>query len=233
MNKGLKGSIVQINELSDSLKKEMYELFITYFVVSEKVFMEDMSKKDEVLLLCDEKTGAIKGFSTIKLIHLTVEHVRIKAIFSGDTIIDTLYRSETELIKHVGRFVYERIEEEVKFYWFLITMGFRTYRFLPLFFHEYYPRYDKHTPVFEQKVMNALAVKEFGNCYNKEMGVIIPTSENYLKETYATIPSRRLANPHIEYFLKRNPGFAKGEELVCIAEISKQNFKPIFYRITK
>ncbi len=233
MDKELEGRIVEVNKLPDSLKKQMYALFTTYFEVKEKVFMDDMSKKEKVLLLSDERTGEIKGFSTIKMIGLTVDNTKVKVIFSGDTLVDTFYRMETELIKHYGRFVYERIEEGVKFYWFLISMGFRTYRFLPLFFYEYYPRYNKETPIFEQKVMDVLGTAEFGNCYNKEKGIIIPTEENFLKRTYASIPSKRLANPHIQFFLKRNPGYAKGEELVCIAEITKQNFKSIFYRITK
>jgi hypothetical protein len=233
MKKGLQGIIVPVNELSGAMKKQMYELFITYFVVSERLFMDDLEKKDSVLLLRDEETDAVKGFSTMKMLRMKVATSSIKALFSGDTIIDTLYRSETELIKHIGRFVYGRIEDKVKFYWFLISMGFRTYRFLPIFFHDYYPRFDKDTPSFEQKVMDALAIHEFGECYQRERGIIVPERKNYLKETYASIPARRLSNPHIEFFFRKNPGFAQGEELVCLAEISKDNFKPVFYRITK
>jgi hypothetical protein len=52
-----------------------------------------------------------------------------------------------------------------------------------------------------------------------------------LKPELAVIPERRRANPHVRFFLQKNPGFAAGHELVCLAEISPQNLKRFAARI--
>ena len=233
IGKKLTGKIIDINELSKDYKRQMYSLFTRYFVVKEETFFNDLTEKEKVILLFADGTKKIKGFSTLKMIKTTVENTKIKAVFSGDTIVDSFYRNEKELMKHFGKFIYNNMEKGIKFYWFLISMGFRTYRFLPLIFKDYYPRFDKKTPVFEKKVIDVLAYEKFGEAYDKEKGVIIPRNKNFLKGKHASIPLNRLTNPHIKYFLKSNPGYTKGDELACITEIKKENFKPIFYRITE
>jgi hypothetical protein len=37
------------------------------------------------------------------------------------------------------------------------------------------------------------------------------------------LPSGRLADPHIAFFLERNPGWKEGDELVCLTEIAEEN----------
>ncbi|MBN1695103.1 hypothetical protein JW879_06870 [candidate division WOR-3 bacterium] len=231
-DKKITGRIIDIKELSGDYKKQMYSLFTRYFVVEEKTFFSDLNEKEKIILLFANGTKKIKGFSTLKTMRVTVDGTKIKAVFSGDTIVDSSYRNELDLMKHFGRYIYNNMEKGVKFYWFLISMGFRTYRFLPLIFEDYYPRYDRETPVFEKKIIDVLAYEKFGKAYNKEKGVIIPRNKNFLKVKHATIPLNRLTNPHIKYFLRSNPGYTKGDELACITEIKKENFKPIFYRIT-
>ena len=43
-----------------------------------------------------------------------------------------------------------------EFYWFLISKGYKTYRFLPLFFREFYPRHDAPTPAWAKEILDAL-----------------------------------------------------------------------------
>jgi len=41
-----------------------------------------------------------------------------------------------------------------RYVWLLITSGFRSYRFLPLFWREFYPRYDSVTPQQVQQLID-------------------------------------------------------------------------------
>jgi hypothetical protein len=152
----------------------------------------------------------------------------LRAVFSGDTIIARSHWGEQELGRAWGHFVAElRAEEsEVPLYWFLISKGYRTYLFLPLFFHQFFPRYDQVTPAREQKILDALARTRYGNFYVRESGLIVfPESHGNLSRDLAEIPAHRLRSPHVRFFLSRNPRFAEGQELACVAEISAANMR--------
>jgi hypothetical protein len=37
------------------------------------------------------------------------------------------------------------------------------------------------------------------------------------------VPAGRAADPHVRFFLERNPGFVRGDELVCLTRIADDN----------
>ena len=47
------------------------------------------------------------------------------------------------------------------------------------------------------------------------------------------MPEGRQDDPHVHYFLERNPGYAEGDELVCLAEVSLANTHGIGHRWLK
>ena len=56
-------------------------------------------------------------------------------------------------------------------YWFLISKGYKTYRFLPVFFHEFYPRWDVPTPSWARAMLDAVARALFPEDYDGEKGI--------------------------------------------------------------
>ena len=111
----------------------------------EDDFARDLDGKDWVILLkCD---GKVCGFSTQKLFEdfKCGQYVRVpgtmNVLFSGDTIVDEGMRNQSGLaggFGHLMRCLNERYEPN-SLYWFLISKGARTYRFLPTFFKRYVP----------------------------------------------------------------------------------------------
>ena len=47
-----------------------------------------------------------------------------------------------------------------------------------------------------------------------------------LRGDLAGIPPGRRKSPHVDYFARRNPGHADGDELVCLTELSDDNLTP-------
>ncbi len=45
------------------------------------------------------------------------------------------------------------------------------------------------------------------------------------------IPPSRLADPHVGFFARRNPGHERGDELVCLVELSRDNLTPAGKRV--
>ncbi len=42
----------------------------------------------------------------------------------------------------------------------------------------------------------------------------------------ADVTEQRLGDPHVEFFVRANPGHADGDELVCLTELTPTNLTP-------
>lgn len=233
----LRGRVVEVQYLSDAQKERMFELLAFYFEnIAWLNFTRDLAEKNWVILLEDHETGQIQGFSTIMLLESVIEGKKVKAIFSGDTIIDRNYWGELELARVWLNFVYNLAKEfrSTKFYWYLISKGYKTYRFLPVYFYDFYPCYDRVTPAFEKNVLDTFGQLKFPAHYDTETGIIsFNNPSDYLKPGVADITPGRLQDPHVRYFTEKNPGYRSGDELACITEISVANLKRPGHKLLK
>jgi hypothetical protein len=150
----------------------------------------------------------------------------IAALFSGDTIIDKEFWGSPVLFRAFGKLLYRLMDENTgkKTYWFLITKGFRTYLLLPLFFKTYYPRYDAETPPYEKGLIEHLAGEKYDGFFDRKRGIINADSY-YLTRELAEIPEGKRKNRNVKFFLERNPGYVRGDELACVCEISHSSFR--------
>jgi len=231
---GIQSEIVPVAEIAPESIQAMYDIFARHYdCVSSQQFMRDLSEKDCVLILRNA-AGAICGFSTQKVFCVSVDGRPVRAVFSGDTIVDRAYWGEQELALCWARFVSAIYAEDpsIPLFWFLISKGYRTYLYLPLFFETFFPNCEVPTPAFEQQVLDTLARAKFRHNYHAETGLIeFPCSQGQLKPQLAEIPARRLGDAHVQFFLKRNPMHAYGHELACLARISPSNMKRFGGRI--
>ena len=117
-------------------------------------------------------------------------------------------------------------QSDRRLFWFLISKGYRTYLYLPVFFHAFYPRVGAPTPRFERELIDRLGALKYPRDFNPRTGVIeFAESHGHLKPELAHVPAHRREHPHVRFFLQRNPGYVRGHELVCVAEISPANLK--------
>jgi hypothetical protein len=117
-------------------------------------------------------------------------------------------------------------------YWFLISQGYKTYRLLPLFFHEFYPRHDTPTPGPLKDILDVFAAVGYSNDYDAVTGVIRATPQQYcLRPGVAKVTVERLRDAHVSFFYASNPGHSRGDELCCLAPLTRANFRPAAYRV--
>jgi hypothetical protein len=215
-------------------RRTLYELLERHYEhVSWPQFEADLAEKDAVIVLRDAK-GLPCGFSTQKVMHVTVDGLRVRAIFSGDTIIDPGHWGEQELGRAWCRYVGQvrAADPETPLYWFLISKGYRTYLYLPVFFKSYCPACAWPTPAAEQRILSALARAKFSDDYDARTGLVVfPESRGNLKPELAVVPPHRLKNQHVHFFLSSNPSYSEGTELACLAEISPANMRSYPARI--
>ena len=220
----LKGNIREIKYITKKQKNRMFNIFKRYYAnVKYKTFIRDLEEKQWVLLLLDGNKS-IQGFSTLMLLKTSLDNEPVYAIFSGDTIIEKSYWGKHNFYEVWSEFAINLANKYRNLYWFLVSKGYKTYRIMPRFFKEFYPRYDKETPKDIKKIMDKLAYLKFPKNYNGK-SIIHFEDTDRLSKRYAVIPQKELKNPHIQFFLNSNPNYTKGDNLVCLARINKDNLK--------
>lgn len=219
----MKGQFVKRSALSDAIKEEMYRLFCSQFEnVSMQQFVADLDEKNWVLLL-HNKTGDLIAFSSMHVYETCIDNRNVTLVYSGDTTVDSSTWSDSALSYNVmGAFSWlQRHYNTEHLYWFLLVSGYRTYRLLPVFSQFFYPRFDEPTPDNVRSLMDAMAGERFGKNYDPTTGIVHLDAPAILKDGYKDIPLNRLTDPNIAYFVERNPGHLRGDELLCFAELSE------------
>ncbi len=231
----LEASICARKDLPPDTREAMLELHGRYFSdVRRTRFMQDLEDKDWVILL-HAATGVLAGFSTQQLLMLPMEGRTVRFLYSGDTIVDRAHWNTPFLAGCFGHLMLRLIETygPDDLFWFLISKGFRTYRFLPVFFHRYWPAPERETPGDMTELLHAVSTHQFDRAYDRQAGVIRPRQGDRLAPDLAGIPPARLRDPHVAFFLERNPGYARGDELACIAPIRSDNLNAYAQRVIR
>jgi hypothetical protein len=229
----LTSSLVAVKDLSEHDRDQMFSLMVTYYVnVDRHVFEADLRDKQWVILLIEGARNEIRGFSTQVL--LDGESGNERVLFSGDTIVDRNYWAKNELARAWGRFALSLIDSHptCDLYWFLIAKGYKTYRFLPLFFHEFYPCVDIMKSARLKQLATQVALNRFPTRFSEQSGIIVADHHACcLRSGVADISPQRLRDPHVRFFVEQNPGHAHGDELCCLAPLTRENFTSAARRV--
>ncbi len=203
-----------------------YQLLCQGFMgVNWDDFMRDFQEKDAVMILRKEHSeGEIVGWSTLMVLTIAFPGKEVKGIFSGDTAVLPQYRNSTGLGVELSRYFMQVYDDFPRHnvYYILISKGWRTYKILPFFFKEFSPRYDKLTSANEKTVMDAFGKIKYPYHYHPDTGIITFSPQKMRPESVDALPTK--TDAHTQFFLHRNPGYLDGNELVCIARISPDNF---------
>lgn len=203
----------------------MHELMCAHYeAVPWERFDRDLSSKDELLMLHDT-TGNLCGFTTIAW-NPSGHCAEGDLLFSGDTIIDRRCWGTQELVKAFCRRAGQwQAQSGRRLFWLLISKGYRTFLYLPLFARRFYP-HPEHKEAGWRKIAADAAANLFGPAWQPESGVIrFPQSHGHLRQEIAGADDKAQRNPMVKFFLERNPHFQLGDELVCLTEMSEQNLK--------
>ena len=206
---------------------EMRGLLSRHFEgVDETQFARDLSGKSHVLRVW--KGEDLVGFSTLLAYRTEIGDESFNVLYSGDTIMSpacwnspVLARGWIAMVKGVQASL-----PAGRCLWLLLSAGFRTYRFLPVFWRDFWPRWDAEMPEEVRALRDAIALERFGDCHDPEAGVVRFAMPHRLTNALAAVPDGRDDDPHVAYFFRKNPGWREGDELVCLTEIDDENLTP-------
>lgn len=221
----IQSEIVRREELTPAQVGEMFGLLADYFA-------RDLAEKNRVILLW--RARQLVGFSTLLACTTSFEGETINVIYSGGTIVAPNAWGTTAL----PRAWVSAVEElraglpNVRCFWLLLTSGFRTYRFLPVFWREFFPRFNRATPPALQRLLEQLARERFSEQFDATSGIVRFRQPQQLRNGLSQVAAGRRDNPHVAFFLARNPGHANGDELVCLTELCPENLTSAGRRMT-
>lgn len=214
-------------KISPEQQATMFALLDGYFAgVTPAQFAADLGEKSHVILL--QKDTRLVGFSTLQIYETTNRTEPVTIVYSGDTIVAPEAWGSPVLSRGWIATVNElrRDHPRGRYYWLLLTSGFRTYRFLPVFWREFFPRFNQPTRAETQCLIDHLAREKFGPAYDAARGIVRFARPQRLRPALAALPPGKAADPHVAFFLARNPGHLDGDELVCLTELTEANLTP-------
>ncbi len=230
----LHSELIPVTRLADSDREAMFGLMVRhYYAIRREQFERDLAAKQWVLLLNDER-GVSKGFSTLQVYERQHRGEACRILYSGDTVIDRAHWGEQELafnwIRLAGHLW--AAKQDRRLYWFLISKGHRTFRYLPTFARTFLPHWSNLPTEFESSLLERLAEERFGEHFQRERGIVrFASSQGHLQPDLALISEREQQLDCVRFFLERNPGYADGDELCCLCALQPDNLKPLSRRL--
>lgn len=222
------GRLVAREDLTAAEREALFSLLSAHFLgVTRERFDADLAEKDWVLIL--EEDGQPRGFSTLRIYETSgPDGEPLTVVYSGDTLMARGASATAALPKSwiaAVRALRER-HSQGRLLWLLLTSGFRTYRFLPVFWRDFWPRPEEATPPEVQALLDHLARERFGPLYDATAGIVRFPEPQVLREGLDEVPEGRLTDPHVAFFLDKNPRWIRGDELVCLTELAEGNLTP-------
>ena len=218
--------VMRIDQLNGTDRQAAFALLQGCFDgVTRETFEHDLANKTLAVLLRSEG-GELHGFSTLAMYPAcgpSEEPVTIAC--SGDTIVAPgAWGSSTLPRTWINAALdWHATHGRGRLYWLLLTSGFRTYRFLPVFFERFYPHHAYPIPSRVAGWMHRLAGQRWGTAYDRASGIVRFAQPQRLRPPLAGVPKAKAEDTHIRHFLTLNPGHARGDELLCLCELSRDN----------
>jgi hypothetical protein len=231
----LQGSIVEVDRLQARERDAMFQLLDGMFAnVRRDAFDADLAAKQWVLRVHDPSTCDLVGFSTQVLFGPDQIGEAARVLYSGDTVVAREYWGDVALANVWGRLALDLIDRyrDEPLYWLLTSKGFRTYRYLPMFFHEWYPRRECTTPPYELQLIRKLGAYLSPHNFDPQSQVIIASAgKDFVRPGFSEPIGRAASDENVRYFLDRNPHYDRGDELCCLAPLTRENFTRAAYRV--
>ncbi|HVT57025.1 MAG TPA: hypothetical protein VHR45_01380 [Thermoanaerobaculia bacterium] len=234
----MRGRLVAREALGADVRRRMEQLLAAHFEgVTHASFNRDLDEKNWVVLL--EEGGRLSGFTTLLTYESSVAGEPLAVVYSGDTIMERGAHGSAALPQawiaavralhegglggNIGGAGAAPSRPQRRLFWLLLTSGFRTYRFLPVFWRDFQPCPGTPPPPAARSLLDALARERLGSCYLPELGIARLAAPQLLARDLREVPAGKLADPYVALFLASNPGWESGDELVCLTEIAAHN----------
>lgn len=232
----LRGRIVPVTTLDEKTRRNAFDLFRTAYESADwHRFQKDLADKQRIIVMRDAQTRELKGFSTVHIGEVETDRGKGTVVFSGDTVIAKACWGQKELQKQFSLLVLRlQLANPLRpLFWFLISKGYKTYLMMMSTCPHSIPRHDRQDDPRLRRLLDALASARFGNRYDAAHGLVRSNGHERVRAGLAPVDGSLLENPHVRFFVERNPDHALGDELACLAQVRIQDSASTALRVAR
>jgi hypothetical protein len=209
---------------------ELHDFGSRYF---EGAFVENIRTKRDLVRLRGGD-GLLVGIGTADVFELTHTRRTVTVIYAGNTAFADATRGQG-LVHRIGFRYFMQAKRRHPFrpvYAAFTTFSWRSYLSLTRNFTRSWPRRHEQLPGWEAGLYRQVGLRLFGEQYDPDAGVA-RNLDRRLRPDVAALPDRLAADPDVRYFITRNPGYAGGDVLLCLAPLSVANWWSAARRIMR
>jgi hypothetical protein len=215
-----------IGELTSGEWSEVLEFGSRFF---EGAFEASLRTKHELVMLRDG-AGTLVGMGAVEMFEI-----------DGATIIhvgNTAFADETRGQSHVQRlgfryFLRAKARHPLRpVYLAYTTFSWRTYLMLTRNFARSWPRRELALPEREGVLYRKIGARLLGERFEPETG-LVRNLDRRLRADIAAIPEKLANDADAQFFVARNPGYASGDAVLCLAPLDARNWWSVARRASR
>ncbi len=182
----------------------------------------------------ERKDGSLRGMLLLGIDNKTTESGKKYTLIRIGLSLFQNYYQGGPLMYYAG--AYHILKE---LFWHPLTpvylagkaFSYKSYMVMAKNLKHFYPRHDVPTPEFERSIITEFGrgVATANEVFDQETGVL-KREMSHIRQHVAGISKEELQNPHIRFFTEQNPGWARGHQMCCIAQV---RWSDILYVIWK
>ncbi|MCE4555950.1 hypothetical protein [Pelomonas cellulosilytica] len=220
-------TIQPVHQLSAQRWDQIWAFTAAYARTSRGFFEEMLRAKSHVALVYTDKgRQTLVGTASIDTRVVSFEGRDVVMIYTGDVLLREDIRGRN-VLQRVGLicFLRARLRHPFKrIYWFLGASTHQAYLVLARGLCSYWPRPELSTPAAMERLRDRFARVVLPQLWDAVDGVFRTGGTKLLNSLQTPFTPRELQDPHIRFFLARNPGYAQGDLLACLAPLDLGNW---------
>ena len=227
--------MAEIEYLDEVSGKELYN-YLLKMLDSEASYEEfhKVLKTYKYVVTCrDKMDGSLRGVGLAGVERRDLDGYKYTIVRVGLTFLEKSYQGSPILYYMIAYLLLKEMILHPLTPLYTIGKSF-TYKSYLLTCHAFpygYPRYDKETPPLAKKIINEFArsVMTSSDVYDEET-FVLKREKVYIKPGTMEISAKDLEDPHIKFFVERNPGWTKGHQLLNLGQVRWKDILGIIWK---
>lgn len=220
----LRNQLIRKNELSEQDITAMYQLMDSFYEnITPKEFLRTLAQKDYIFLVKDQ-FESIQAFTTLQLLHIPGRKQKVHGILAGDIITHKNYVEDRNIFTDAWMEYQLRQKKQKDLYIFLTCKDYWTFKIFQESFAHCYPNKKEEMPLQIKGLINSFGEYYYSQEYESATGIIKHSCfPRKIKESRMKKMEKALSEEERAFFVRRNPEYKKGYDLICIAELPVEN----------
>ena len=210
----------------ESFQEQELRRMLHIYQGSYKCTWEEFLEKKETIDLYATYVheGKIVGFTGMCYQKITVDGKTYMAMYVGQTVVPAEHRGKSLIQKTIIKLLFRHYRSHpfTRLVNWNNAVTYRPYLILSKGLKDYYPHVEKQHPPHYKNIQDTLGDIYYRKYYNPQTGLVIK-DVNVMEAHEVSYTLKELADPHIRYYLQRNPGSAQGHGLISFCFGSWEN----------